>query len=115
MESPIITEVMVSPFVGNRTVMNVTTLDLGWTAPYVEFLKHGTIPDGVKPVVFKKRATQFVILGGILFKKGFSAPLLCCMPFPEKERIMDEVHAGLCGNHDGIQTVVHKIKTYGYY
>ena len=102
METLIIMEMMVSPSIGTHVVSNVTTSDLGWTALYVEFLKNGIIPDRVKLAVFKQRAAQFVLLGGILFNKGFATPLLRCVSSPEKEQIMNEVHSGLCGNHDGI-------------
>ena len=103
MESPIIIEIMVSPSVGNQVVMNISTTDLGWIGPYIEFIKHGLIPDSNKLAIFKQRATYFVLLGGILFKKGYSTPLLRCVPSPKKEQIMEEVHLGICVNYDGIR------------
>ena len=70
--------------------------------PLVFYLKDGTLPDS-KEVARK------------LNKKGFSRPYLRCLSPEEVDHVMREVHEGICGNHSGSQSLVHKLIRAGYY
>jgi hypothetical protein len=50
-----------------------------------------------------------------LYKRGFSLPYLHCLDKPEAEYVMREVHEGICGNHSGARSLVHKLVRAGYY
>ena len=63
----------------------------------------------------KVRAARFVLIKDILYKRGFSRPYLRCLGNEEADYVMREVHKGICGNHSGSRSLVHKVVRAGYY
>jgi hypothetical protein len=57
----------------------------------------------------KVRASRFIILQGILYKKGFSLPYLRCLALVETEYVLKEIHEGICRNHSGAQSLSKKV------
>ncbi|XP_056694872.1 uncharacterized protein [Spinacia oleracea] len=57
----------------------------------------------------------FVIYQGKLYKKSFSLPLLRCVSTEESQRVIEEIHEGICGNHIGGRTLAVKALRAGYY
>lgn len=55
------------------------------------------------------------MLDGIMYKKGFSSPLLKSVHNEEGEAILNEVHKGECGGHTGPRLIAHKMLRQGYY
>ncbi|XP_075663165.1 uncharacterized protein LOC142632684 [Castanea sativa] len=58
---------------------------------------------------------QFVLIKDILYKRGFSKPYLRCLIPEEVDYAMQEVHEGICKNHSGSRSLVHKLIRAGYY
>ena len=87
-----------------------------WTAPLKEYLQSGSLPDE-KDVArrLKVWASRFVLIKDTLYKRGFSRPYLRCLSHGEAEYVMREVHEGICGNHSGARSLVHKLIRAGYY
>ena len=70
--------------------------------PFLEYLIKGILPDNQDEAYrLKRMATRYFVEGGILFQKGFNRKPLRCLGTPEAQSIMQEVHAGECGNHQG--------------
>jgi len=46
---------------------------------------------------------------GKLYIRGFSTLLLRCVDEFEKERIMQEIHEGICGSHIGGRSLAMKV------
>ena len=63
----------------------------------------------------KVRAARFVLIKDVLYKRGFSRPYLRCLGMEEVDYVMREVHEGICGNHSGSRSLVHKLIRAGYY
>ncbi|XP_050258885.1 uncharacterized protein LOC126703866 [Quercus robur] len=63
----------------------------------------------------KVQASQFVLIKDVLYKRGFSRPYLRCLCKEEADYVMREVHEGICGNHSGARSHVHKLIRAGYY
>ena len=63
----------------------------------------------------KVQASRFVLIKDVLYKKGFSHPYLRCLVPDNAEYIMKEVYEGICGNHLGARSLVHKLTRAGYY
>ena len=63
----------------------------------------------------KVQASQFVLIKDVLYKKGFSCPYLRCLVPEEAKYVIREVHEGICGNHLGARSLVHKLIRAGYY
>ena len=63
----------------------------------------------------KYQATRYTMHDNLLYRRGFLTPLLRCLGAEEAERVLSEVHDGVCGNHAGGQSLAHKILRQGYY
>ena len=84
--------------------------------PLISYLKNGMLPDGKDAVRrLKVLASRFVLIKDVLYKRGFSCPYLRCLVPEEAEYVMREIHKGICGNHSGARSLVHKLIRAGYY
>ena len=64
-----------------------------WTKPIISYLKDGELPDRKEAVrKLKVQATCYVLIKGILYKRGFSQPYLRCLIPDEADYVMQEVH-----------------------
>ena len=63
----------------------------------------------------KVQASQFVLIKDVLYKRDFSRPFLRCLGLEEAKYVMRKVHEGICGNHLGARSLVHKLIRAGYY
>ena len=64
-----------------------------WTKPIISYLKDGELPDRKEAVrKLKVQATCYVLIKGILYKRGFSQPYLRCLIPDEADYVMHEVH-----------------------
>jgi len=87
-----------------------------WTTPLVSYLKNGVLPDGKEAArKLKVQAARFVLIKDILYKRGFSHPYLRCLGAKDADYVMREVHEGICGNHSGSRSLMHKLVRAGYY
>ena len=87
-----------------------------WTTPIASYLKNGILPYGREAVrKLKVQVARFVLIKDVLYKRGFSHPYLRCLGTEEADYIMREVHEGICGNHSGSRSLVHKLVRARYY
>ena len=56
----------------------------------------------------KVQVARFVLIKDVPHKRGFSCPYLRCLGTEEADYVMREVHEGICGNHSGSRSLVHK-------
>ncbi|XP_065622693.1 uncharacterized protein LOC136064648 [Quercus suber] len=109
-------------FIQNSSIINSETKvqevnpEYDWTTPLMAYLKEGTLPDNKDTArKLKVRASRFIIINDVLYKRGFSRPYLRCLGHEEADYVMREVHEGICGNHSGARSLVHKLIRAGYY
>ena len=90
--------------------------DENWMTPIVGYLKEGKLPQG-RDEARKQRikSARYVLMDGVLYKKGFSQPYLRCLAPEEANYVLREVHEEACGNHSGARSFVHKVVRAGYY
>ncbi|XP_042944810.1 uncharacterized protein LOC122278690 [Carya illinoinensis] len=87
-----------------------------WGSKIMEYLEEGKLPeikDEARRV--KKKVTRFQLIDGVLYKRGFSTPLLRCISTQEAQYVLAEIHEGICGNHSGRRTLARKVVRAGYY
>jgi hypothetical protein len=60
-------------------------------------------------------SARYVLIGGSLYRRGYTEPLLKCLKSSEAEYILKEIHEGVCGNHSGSRMLAHKAMRAGYY
>ena len=107
--------VQLSPLIDLSNVQEICS-DSSWTASLVSYLKDGILPDVMEAArKLKVQATKFVLIKDVLYKRGFSRPYLRCLGTEEADYVMREVHEGICGNHSGSRSLVHKLVRAGYY
>ena len=83
--------------------------DTGMT-PYKRYLADGALP--VEPEEGKKvkrNATRYTLVDGVLFRHGFTHPILTCVSGVECTRIMTELHEGICRSHVGGRALASKV------
>ena len=81
-----------------------------------KYLEDETLPtDVVEARKLKVKATKFILLQGVLYRRGFSLPYLRYLDKLKVEYVIKEVHEGICGNHSGARFLVHKLVRAGYY
>ena len=69
----------------------------------------------MKPKKLRIRATRYVLMDEVLYKRGFSQPYLRCLAPHEANYVLKEIHEGACGNHSGARSLIHKVVCAGYY
>ncbi|KAL5552138.1 hypothetical protein UlMin_002314 [Ulmus minor] len=84
--------------------------------PIISFLRDGTLPtDKFAARRLRFRSARYFLDKGKLYKKGFSSPSLLCLDKDRGKFTLEEVHAGVCGNHSSGRTLAHRILRQGYY
>ncbi|CAN6487402.1 unnamed protein product [Victoria cruziana] len=59
-------------------------------------------------------SSRFLLLAGILYKRGFHNEYLRCINHKEAVQIVKEAHDGICGGHVRYQTLSRQILRAGY-
>ena len=107
--------VQLSPLINSDDVQEIGS-ESNWTTTIASYLKGGVLLDEKEAVrKLKVRATRFVLIKDVLYKRGFSRPYLRCLGNEEANYVMREVHEGICRNHSGSRSLVHKLVRAGYY
>ena len=79
-------------------------------------MMNGVLPDEKEAArKLKVQVVRFVLIKDVLYKRGFSRLYLQCLGDEEADYVMREVHEGICGNHSGSRSLVHKLVRAGYY
>ena len=82
----------------------------------ISCLKNGTLPDEKDAArKLKVQASRFILIKDVLYKRGFSRPYLRCLVPKKAEYVMREIDKGICRNHSGARSLVHKLIRAGYY
>ena len=82
----------------------------------ISYLKTGVLPDEKGATrKLKVQVSQFVLIKDVLYKRGFFRLYLRCLGQEEADYMMREVHKGICKNHLGARSLVHKLIQAGYY
>ena len=102
--------VQTSSLIDDRAQMQEINVEENWTMPLIAYLRSGILPDRKDATrKLKVQASRFVLIRDVLYKRGFSRPYLRCLSHDEAVFVMREVHEGICGNHSGARSLVHKL------
>ncbi|XP_024036827.1 uncharacterized protein LOC112096866 [Citrus clementina] len=109
----VLLEVRTSPSIGEEAeVMRVST-EKSWMDPILSYIREDILPEDRKQVrKLKCRAARYTLLDGILYRRGFTLPLLRCLDDEEADYVLREIHEGICGNHSGARTLAFKALRY---
>ena len=84
--------------------------------PILNYFHNGELPADYKEArKLRLRASQFVLINEVLYKRGFMLPYLRCLIEDEANYALREFHEGICGDHLGARSLASKILRTGYY
>ncbi|VFQ81006.1 unnamed protein product [Cuscuta campestris] len=87
-----------------------------WMDDLVKYYMTEQFPENEDKVrKVKLRAPRFQMLDGRLYKRAFGGPLLRCLTREEAERVIAEVHKGVCAAHQMSRTLAQRIILLGYF
>ncbi|CAL9024107.1 unnamed protein product [Prunus brigantina] len=87
-----------------------------WRAPYLASFVNGVLPSNPKHArKLKRTMKRYFIDGSTLYRKGFNGEPLKCLGKSEAQQVMQEIHAGECGEHQGMKRLYRQLLSVGYY
>ena len=100
-----------------NTVTACAVEDDDWRKPFIDYFKHGTLPDdAVKRRQLQRRLPSYIYKGGVLYRRAYGQEMLLrCVSHHEADEILKEVHHGICGGHQSGPKMYHSIRLAGYY
>ena len=107
--------IQLSPLIDSDNIQEIGSKS-NWTTLIALYLKNGVLPDENEAArKLKVQAARFVLIKDVLYKRGFFRPYLRCLGNEEADYVMKEIHEGICGNHSGSRSLVHKLVRAGNY
>ena len=100
------------------SVMAIKEEEVPWYYDIVKFLELGEYPDGAdkrEHRSIRMKVTQYILCGGKLYRRSYNGIHLRYLKKEEAERVMEEVHQGICGPHMKGRMLAKKILRVGYY
>ena len=77
--------------------------------PIISYIRDDILPEDRKQArKLKCRAARYTLLDRVLYRRGFTLPLLRCLDDEEANYVLREIYEGICGNHSGARTLAFK-------
>ncbi|VFQ98450.1 unnamed protein product [Cuscuta campestris] len=87
-----------------------------WIDEITMYLLDGSLPtDPIAAKVVKRRAPSYTLECGRLYKRSYNGTLLMCLRAGEAQKLMEEIHEGICSAHQGAFTMSRKVSLQGYF
>ena len=87
-----------------------------WTTPIMSYHNDRLLPEDKEEVrKLRMRATKFVLMNEVLYKRRFFQPYLRCLNPDKFLYVLRDVHEGACGNHLRARSLVYKMVCTRYY
>ncbi|XP_062173678.1 uncharacterized protein LOC133879154 [Alnus glutinosa] len=87
-----------------------------WASDVIRYLRSGKLPSHKEQAhKVKLQAARYMMVDDMLYRRGYSHPLLKCLSAPEANYVLREIHEGVCGNHSGGRMLAIKAVRAGYY
>jgi transposase InsO family protein len=75
----------------------------------------GSPPNQTEARRIARRAKAFVLIDGKLYKRWAAVILMRCILRDQVHELLQEIHAGTCGHHAGLRSLVGKAFRQGFY
>ena len=102
-------EYLPRPSIVSVDIHMVSVPNESWAESIKRYLEEGTLPVDKKEarrLVYK--AARYTLVDGVLYKRGFSMPLLRCVEEEEALKVLHEIHEGECGDHESGSSTARK-------
>lgn len=85
-----------------------------WMTPIRTFPEKGTLPlDRKEAQQVRHWSASYTLVGGRMFRRSATQPLLRCLDPEEKQLALETVHEGICGEHLAERSLAFKILRQG--
>ncbi|XP_022859011.1 uncharacterized protein LOC111379805 [Olea europaea var. sylvestris] len=102
----IVTEPSINQTIGVMDIDN----EPSWMDPIVDFIKHGSLLEDPRAArSIRSKAPRYCMIEGVLFCRRLTLPYLKCLRPSESSQALEEVHEGICGNHQGARALAFKL------
>jgi len=87
-----------------------TTSSHDWRTPFIKYLSDGSeFQDKTENERLIRRSKNYILVNGKFMRKNVSSEvLLKCISQDDGIKLLDDIHAGSCGNHVASRTLVGK-------
>lgn len=90
--------------------------EVSWITPYKLYLLSGILLDDENEArKLKAKAHDYCLHEGNLYKKGKGGPDIKCLTEEECQKILKELHEGVCGLHSRGRSLANRAMTQGYF
>ncbi|XP_068332925.1 uncharacterized protein [Pyrus communis] len=87
-----------------------------WQDPIIDYIVNGTLPaNKLQSRKLQMKATRYYMWNGMLIRRSFPGPHLCCLLPLNDLKILSSIHEGICGNHSGGCSFVQKALNTSHY
>ena len=87
-----------------------------WRKPYIDYLTNGVLPANHQDAKqLKWRVKRFFMQGSELFRISFAGKHLKCVSPTHANSLLEEVHGGSSGEHEGGRKLYQKLLDLRYY
>ncbi|XP_074305881.1 uncharacterized protein LOC141641103 [Silene latifolia] len=116
-QNPVKEDVHMKCAQGAKTLVSIVgQQDADWRVPYQNWLRDGTLPEDRKEAQSVRiKASRYIMIDNILFRKSLAGPCLRCLSKEEAETVLQDVHGGECENHAGGRSLSNNILRQGYF
>jgi len=91
-----------------------TEVETPWFEPIRRYLQNDNCQDEDEQKM-KAQSARYVLIGGELYRRGYSQPLLKCLTMSQAKYVMEELHIGICGLHFGARSMANRVVRARYY
>ena len=100
----------------DNIVNDNTQQSMSWTHTIKDYLTNDVQPvNNIEAEIFRIKASRFVLIDDVLFKKSATCLLQRCLEMEETQQVLQDIHEGDCGNHSRGRNLSFKVLRMGYY
>ncbi|XP_024026071.1 uncharacterized protein K02A2.6-like [Morus notabilis] len=104
------------PTIEEKVKALIVRVGESWMTPLIQYLMDAQLPnDKDEARRIRDRAARYLLYDGLLYRRGYSTLLQRCLDEAEAQKVLHEIHEGICGNHTGGQSLALKVLRQGYY
>ncbi|XP_024021745.1 protein NYNRIN-like [Morus notabilis] len=104
------------PTIEEKAKALIVQTDENWMTPLIQYLMDAQLPSNKDEARWiRYRAARYLLYDGLLYRRGYSTPLQRCLDDAEAQKVLREIHEGVCSNHTGGQSLALKVLRQGYY
>lgn len=87
-----------------------------WALDVIKYLQDEELPsEKIQSHKVRLQSARYMMVDGVLYRRGYSYPLLKCLSAPDARYVLREIHEGVYGNHSRGRMLAHKAVRAGYY